>query len=108
MARDGASLPSRPEPPFFTPSPPKWGDASGKDVLGMDVALPLIQLLLKTSSTQDFVGNVILEIAKACWMMTALKEKEAQLALTQLDQTLVSLQIPLCLYRSNNLTFCNV
>ena len=75
-------------PPLFQTSPPKWGDASGKDILGTDLALQLIRLLLKTCE-QDFVGTLILEISKACWMMTALKEKEARLAVDNLDQKLV-------------------
>jgi hypothetical protein len=88
LARDGAEWPSRPEPPLFQTSPPKWLDASGKDVLGTDMALQLIRLLLKTHD-QDYVGNALLEIAKACWMMNALKEKEASLALEDLDRKLV-------------------
>jgi len=89
LARDGASLPTRPEPPLFSPSPPKWGDASGKDILGIDLSLQLIRLLLKNHE-KDFVGTAILEIAKACWMMTALKEKEALLTLKQLDDSMVN------------------
>ena len=90
MASDGNASPSRPEP-LFAPSPPKLSDASGKDILGVDLALRLVQVMLKTSTTEkDLDGTILLQCCKACWAMTALKEKEATKALAELNQKLVS------------------
>ena len=95
LARDGNSMPTRPEPPLFTPSPPKLGDPSGKDLLGTELALKLIRLLLNKSmdgesNMTELSGSVILDIVNGCWMMTALKEKEAATSQAALDKKLVS------------------
>jgi hypothetical protein len=97
LARDGTGLPSRPQPPLFNPSPPKLGDPSGKGLLGTDLALKLIRLLLNKSMVQDdqsklsnISGKTILDIVNGCWMMTALKEKEASKSQEALDKKLVS------------------
>jgi hypothetical protein len=93
MASDGNSSPSRPEP-LFGPSPPKLSDASGKDVIGLDNALHLIQLLLNTGSDgvsgTDFHGTILLQICKACWAMYAFKEAEFAKALADVDHDMVS------------------
>ena len=85
FARDGSDSPSRPEPPLFTPSPPKFSDATGREVLGDELALKLIQ-----SIESDQSGNILLDVCRACWMMTALKEKEAAKAIETLDKKMVS------------------
>ena len=89
FARDGSDPPSRPEPPLFTPSPPKFSDATGREVLGDELALKLIQMLLKKDES-DQSGNILLDVCRACWMMTALKEKEAAKAIETLDNKMVS------------------
>ena len=89
FARDGSDAPSRPEPPLFTPSPPKFSDATGREVLGDELALKLIQMLLKKDES-DQSGNILLDVCRACWMMTALKEKEAAKAIETLDNKMVS------------------
>jgi len=81
-ARDGDAPPSRPEPPLFTPSPPKSGDASGKGILGDELALRLIKMLSKKTHS----SAILLDICRGCWMMTALKEKEAAKALAECDE----------------------
>lgn len=86
-ARDGDALPSRPEPPLFSCSPPKLKDPSFKDILGTELALKLIRLLIKKSDG-DVKGNIILDIARGCWTMTALKEKEARVSVNVLDEKL--------------------
>lgn len=96
LARDGTALPTRPEPPLFSPSPPKLADPSGKDSLGTELALKLIRLLLNKSAdgerkVSDISGSAILDIVNGCWMMTALKEKEATKSREALDKKLVSL-----------------
>jgi len=75
-ARDGGSMPCKPEPALFSASPPKLGDPSGKDLVGIETALKLLQML--TSKTHDgkSLGSALLELCHACWMMTALKEEE--------------------------------
>ena len=86
LARDGSAHPSKPEPPLFSASPPKQiADPSFMDKIGSELAIKLIRLLL-TKST----GNVILEIARGCWIMSALKEKEARVKVNALDKKLVS------------------
>lgn len=95
LARDGNAMPTRPEPPLFSPSPPKLGDPSGKDLLGTALALKLIRLLMNKSmdgerKMTDISGSAILGIVNGCWMMTALKEKEAATSQDTLDKKLVS------------------
>lgn len=75
-ARDGGSLPSRPEPPLFTSSPPKLGDPSGKDLIGNDAALKILKMLTAKTHDGKCLGSALLELCHACWMMTALKEEE--------------------------------
>jgi hypothetical protein len=88
IARDGDTL-STDRPELFTPSPPKLGDASGKDILGTEIALKLIRLLLKNSEI-DVTGMTILDIARGCWMMNLIKQKEAAKGLSLLEESLVS------------------
>ena len=109
MASDGDASPLRPEP-LFAPSPPKLSDASGKDILGVDLALQLVQLMLNTSTPgRDLDGTVLLQICKACWAMTALKEKEAAKALSDLDRKMVSVETVACGDQSSRrvLVWCN-
>ena len=89
-ARDGGSLPSKPEPALFSASPPKLGDPSGKDLVGIETALKLLRML--TSKTHDgkCLGSALLELCHACWMMTALKEEEAVKATEALEKKIVS------------------
>ena len=91
MARDGDTL-STDRPELFTPSPPKLGDASGKDILGTEIALKLIRLLVKSSDT-DMTGTTVLDITRGCWMMNLVKQKEAAQGLSLLEESLVSLQM---------------
>ncbi len=95
LARDGTAQPTRPEPPLFTPSPPKLGDPSGQDLLGTELALKLIRILLNKSmdgkaEVSENAGSTVLDIVNGCWMMTALKEKEARKSQEALDKKLVS------------------
>jgi len=89
LGRDGDHLPSRPEPPLFTPSPPRLSDPSGKDLLGTEMSLKLIRLLVGHSDG-GIAGCAILDICRGCWMMTALKEREATKCIEALDKKLVS------------------
>jgi hypothetical protein len=84
MLRDGIDSATIPEPPLFTASPPKLSDTSGRDILGDELALLLIQRLLEKS------GSVVLHVCQGLWMLTALKEKESQRELEMLDQTLTA------------------
>lgn len=88
LVRDGNDLPSRPEPPLFSPSPPKLAEASGRDLLGTEIALQLIRLLIPKSDN-DVTGHTVLEIIKGCWAMTALKEREAAKCIEALDKRLL-------------------
>lgn len=87
LARDGNDLPSRPEP-LFSPSPPKLVEASGKDLMGTEIALQLIRLLIPNNEN-DVTGQSILDIIKGCWVMTALKEKEAAKCTAEMDNRLI-------------------
>ncbi len=87
LAMDGNALPSRPEPPLFSASPPKLGDASGKDLLGTEMSLKIIRLLIGTNG-DGAAGSTMLDISRACWMMTALKEREAAKSVEALDKKL--------------------
>ena len=91
LATDGDAMPSRPEPPLFTPSPPRLSDPSGKELLGTENSLKLIQLLADESNG-NLTGNAILQICQGCWMMSALKEREAAQCVKALDKKLVSTQ----------------
>lgn len=89
-ARDGGSMPSKPEPALFSASPPKLGDPSGKDLVGIETALRLLEIM--TSKTHDgkSLGSVLLELCHACWMMTALKEEEAVKAKEALEKKIAN------------------
>lgn len=89
-ARDGGSMPCKPEPALFSASPPKLGDPSGKDLVGIETALKLLQML--TSKTHDgkSLGSALLELCHACWMMTALKEEEAVKAKEALEKKIAN------------------
>lgn len=113
FARDGDSPPSRPEPPLFTPSPPKFSDATGRDILGDELSLALIRMLLKKDGA-DESGNILLDVCRGCWMMTALKEKEAAKAVETLDAKMVRMELfrlydvlLLCLFTSSAI-FCPI
>ena len=89
-ARDGGSLPSRPEPPLFTASPPKLGDPSGKDLVGNEAALKILEMLTAKTHDGKSLGSALLELCHACWMMTALKEEEVVKAQESLEKRIVS------------------
>ena len=82
MVRDGDTPPQPPEPPLFGPTPPKLSDPTGKDILGEELALSLMQRLLKPS------GTAVLKVCRALWMMTALQEQQATKAMDRLDQSM--------------------
>lgn len=105
MARDGNSLPSVPPVPLFSPSPPRLSDPSGKEMLGTEISLKLIRMLLGSvnssgdggevgenldeSEDDNIIADTLLDVCKACWVMTALKEKEASMCTEALDQKLL-------------------
>lgn len=89
-ARDGGSLPSRPEPPLFTASPPKLGDPSGKDLVGNETALQILKMLTAKTHDGRCLGSALLELCHACWMMTALKEEQFVKAQESLEKKIVS------------------
>ena len=82
MIRDGNAPPQAPQPSLFGPAPPKLSDPTGKDLLGGDLALAIIDRLVGPS------GNVILSICSALWTLAALKEKEATAAVGTFDETM--------------------
>jgi len=82
MVRDGDS-PPQPPPPLFGPTPPKLSDPSGKDMLGEELALKIMQCLLRPS------GSALLEVCSALWTMTALQEDAAARAMEELDKSLM-------------------
>ena len=81
MIRDGDSPPQAPEPPLFDATVAKLTDPSGKDLLGLDLALQLVQRLLEPN-----IGNVTLQVCRGLWMLTALKEDQSTKALGRLDE----------------------
>jgi hypothetical protein len=91
LARDGGSIPSRPEPALFAASPPKLGDPSGKDLVGNEVALRILRMLTETTNDGKGLGSAVLELCHACWMMTALKEEEVTRAQESIENKIVSL-----------------
>lgn len=91
LARDGGALPSRPEPPLFTASPPKLGDPSGKDLVGNETALRILKLLTSKTHNGKSFGSAVLDLCQACWMMTAIKEEEAARAQESLMTKIVSI-----------------
>jgi hypothetical protein len=91
LARDGGSIPSRPEPALFAASPPKLGDPSGKDLVGNEAALRILRMLTETTNDGRNLGSAVLELCHACWMMTALKEDEVTRAQESIENKIVSL-----------------
>jgi len=89
-ARDGGSLPSRPEPPMFTASPPKLGDPSGKDLVGNETALKILAMLTAKTHDEKSLGSALLDLCNACWMMTALKEEEIVKAQDSLEKKIIA------------------
>lgn len=83
MARDGDAPPQAPEHPLFSPTRPKMSDASGRDLIGDEMALHVTERLLSDS------GTVLLEACRALWLTTALTEKESFQALESLDKAMV-------------------
>ena len=81
MVRDG-DAPPQPPLSLFEAAPPKLSDATGKDMLGEELALGLIQRLLQTD------GSVVLQVSKALWMLTLLKERSTQNSLKALDDSI--------------------
>eukprot|EP00979_Chaetoceros_neogracilis_P008691 scaffold1931_cov281-Chaetoceros_neogracile.AAC.2 len=100
LVLDGNSSPCIPSPPLFSPSPPRLSDPSGKELLGTEISLKLIQMLIgddyghdggvQDSTDLNVGGNAIVETCRACWLMTALKEREAAVCMVALDKKLVS------------------
>lgn len=83
MLRDGTGTAQAPEPPLFgEPTPPKLSDPTAKDILGVDLALAVIQRLLLPHS-----GNILLDVCRGLWALHALKEKQAQAAIDMIDKT---------------------
>ena len=82
MVRDGDSPPQPPEP-LFGPTPPKLSDPTGKDFLGEELALKIMECLIKSS------GTAVLEVCRALWTMNALQEQESTKALARLDKKLI-------------------
>lgn len=91
LARDGGALPSRPEPPLFTASPPKLGDPCGKDLVGNETALKILKLLTVKTHDGKCLGSTVLDLCHACWMMTAIKEEEVVQAQESLLLKIVSI-----------------
>jgi hypothetical protein len=84
MIRDGNTTAQPPQPPLFGPSPPKLSDPTGKELLGADLALAVIERLLSSS------GSLLLDICRGLWTLTALKEKEAKVSIDMLDKTMLT------------------
>jgi hypothetical protein len=84
MIRDGNTIAQPPQPPLFGPSPPKLSDPTGKELLGADLALAVIERLLTSS------GSLLLDICRGLWTLTALKEKEAKVSIDMLDKTMLT------------------
>lgn len=84
MIRDGNTTAQPPQPPLFGPSPPKLSDPTGKELLGADLALAVIERLLSLS------GSLLLDICRGLWTLTALKEKEAKVSIDMLDKTMLT------------------
>ena len=89
-ARDGGSMPCKPEPALFSASPPKLGDPSGKDLVGIETALKLLQMLTSMTHDGKSLGSSLLELCHACWMITALKEEEAVNAKEALEKKIAN------------------
>eukprot|EP00533_Pseudo-nitzschia_delicatissima_P010025 CAMPEP_0116103988 /NCGR_PEP_ID=MMETSP0327-20121206/14199_1 /TAXON_ID=44447 /ORGANISM="Pseudo-nitzschia delicatissima, Strain B596" /LENGTH=570 /DNA_ID=CAMNT_0003596177 /DNA_START=26 /DNA_END=1738 /DNA_ORIENTATION=- len=83
MIRDGDSPPQAPEPPLFEAAPPKLTDPSGKDLLGEELALELVQRLLDPTT-----GDAALQVCRGLWMLTALTEEQTSNKLKSFDDEL--------------------
>ena len=83
MIRDGDAPPQAPEPPLFDAAPPKLSDPSGKDLLGEELALQLVQRLLEPNT-----GNATLQVCRGLWMLTALTEDQTSKKLKRIDDEL--------------------
>ena len=83
MVRDGDEPPQAPDPPLFEAAPPKLSDPTGKDLLGVDLALSLVTRLLEPS------GDAILDVARGMWTLTALEEKQAEAVLEDFEDTVL-------------------
>ena len=90
LACDGGSIPSRPEPALFSASPPKLGDPSGKDLVGNEAALRILQILTATTHDGKSLGSAVLDLCHACWMMTAIKEEEATRAQESIEKKILA------------------
>jgi tetratricopeptide (TPR) repeat protein len=82
MVRDGDAPPQAPQIMLFDATPPKLSDPTGKDLLGEDMALKLVQRLLSAS------GSVILQTCRGLWMMTALTEHLSTQKLKDMDESI--------------------
>ena len=83
MIRDGDAPPQAPEPPLFEAAPPKLSDPSGKDLLGEDLALELVQRLLEPNT-----GDAALQVCRGLWMLAALTEHQTSKKLERFDEEL--------------------
>jgi tetratricopeptide (TPR) repeat protein len=82
MVRDGDGQPQAPEVALFEAAPPKLSDPTGKDLLGEELALQLVQRILGAT------GSVILQTCRGLWMMKALTERVWHKRLNDLDETI--------------------
>lgn len=83
LVRDGTAPPQSPTP-LFSFSPPKLSDPTGKDLLGAELALKLVQRLRKSS------GSTILQVCRGLWMLHGLKVHQSEKALSRLDDTILT------------------
>lgn len=81
LVRDG-DAPPHPPIPLFEAAPPKLSDPTGKDLLGEDMALAVVQRLLEPS------GGVVLQVCRALWMWTFLHEQSSGKARKKLIDTI--------------------
>ncbi|CAJ1951834.1 unnamed protein product [Cylindrotheca closterium] len=83
LVRDGTAAPQPPRP-LFSPNPPKLKDPTGKELVGEELALQIIQLLLKQS------GPTILQVCRGLWMLQGIKEQQANLGLKKVDEVIAT------------------
>lgn len=81
LVRDGTA-PPQPPTPLFSPNPPKLKDPTGKELVGEELALQIIQVLLKQT------GPTILQVCRGLWMLQGLKEQQASLGLKKMDEAI--------------------
>jgi tetratricopeptide (TPR) repeat protein len=84
MIRDGTAPAQPPEPPLFQAAPPRLQDPTGKDILGIDLALALNQRLLTPNS-----GRIVLEACHGLWTMALFQEKVVHDAMQDLNTRIV-------------------